>query len=174
MSQVPLEITHVEPQTGHRTLKPYEANGNPSAARGMTGCLRGRSSFYYESDCLPTTISASGHGLISLVISTCPCLPGSRCRPLNLGLSPFFPSDPLSDNAATPPTRSLCILLQPPLSSIVYSCLSPLLPTPLMTIDPGLSLYHLEKTKDTNHRRYTAFQESIAHMAQSQNNANKP
>lgn len=91
-----------------------------------------------------------------------------------LTVSQFFPSDPLSATAATIPTRSLPSLLQPLPSPAFYTRAafsSPALPLKV-TVDPGLSSCLLRKPTDTDHRRNTAFQESISSATQSQRSVN--
>lgn len=59
-----------------------------------------------ESDYLPAAISASGHGLISLIVSACPAFLGQDVdlQPWSLSVLPLRP---LPANAATIPTPGL-------------------------------------------------------------------
>lgn len=63
-------MAHVEPQTSHRTLKPYEANGYKSAAKGLTGSLRKRLNFYWW-----VRLPSCHHLVMALSLSSSPHVP---------------------------------------------------------------------------------------------------
>lgn len=87
---------------------------------------------------------------------------------------PVLPLRPPLCHCCHFPTRSLPSLLQPLPSPAFYTRAALFSPTLSLkvTVDPGLSSGLLRKPTDTDHRRNTAFQESISSATQSQRSVN--
>lgn len=74
--------------------------------------------------------SISGHSPVSVAVTTCCCLPGSRYICLSLRLSSLSPIPPLRPPLCHCPCQVSSLLLQPLPSSAFYACCSPFFPNP--------------------------------------------